>query len=94
MTNEDKAASLSGYDVTNEGWDYPENKRGLCGKREYEIALEMAEWKDAQFKEYLEKKYSKIESLFDKETDSRLIDIYYDRMICLTLIIIELFGGE
>lgn len=52
MTNEEKAEQIaikicgvpSEYDITGE---YP------CAE---EAALEMAEWKDQQFKEYLEKK--------------------------------------
>lgn len=57
MTNEEKAKSLVGCpaDVSINEWNGEEyNKLG------FEYAMEMAKWKDQQFKEYLEKKVQEI----------------------------------
>lgn len=43
MTNIEKAKEISGYDPTNEGWNYPEID---FKKTIYEACLKMAEWKD------------------------------------------------
>lgn len=48
MTNEEKAREIS------DGYDYTFDKRERDAS--YHSALEIAEWKDKEFKEYLEKK--------------------------------------
>lgn len=55
MTNEAKATELvSGY--------------GRCCKEECRlVALKMAEWKDQQFKEYLEKKRDELQEISNKD---------------------------
>lgn len=62
MTNKERAQLLTSFDIKL----YEMHKDTVVGidemeKEKYELALEMAEWKDQQFKEYLE--FRKIECL-------------------------------
>lgn len=85
MTNEEKARELFKTEVGN--LDVPDFDR------EFEIltAIEaMAEWKDQQFKEYLEKKRDKWQSAYEETQDSD----YYAVYNTLAEIINELFKED
>lgn len=54
-------------------------------------AKEMAEWKDHQFKEYLEKKLESIRDCYQESKIEYKRDYYFTQMIAIVEIINELF---
>lgn len=68
MTNEEVALGLS------QKYGAPKNKNREIAV--YQSCIEMAEWKDAQFKKYLENKYIEARNSYDK-TEAKF---YEDRM--------------
>lgn len=94
MTNEEKAIEISWIyhkEYWYEGCDGGEYYNDSVGECEAS-ALEMAEWKDRQFKDYLEKKRQKIVSILEDitEEDARHFALY-QRYVYLGIIINELF---
>lgn len=86
MTNQEQAKAISEkYKDIRYDWDDSPVK-------EYEkVAFEMAEWKDQQFKEYLEKKKEKYPLSFQTETSTYKKAQYH---IIINEIINELFKNN
>lgn len=89
MTNKEKAKDI----VRNKGCVYSVHgklKDPISGKTDiYDSALEMARWKDAQFKEYLR---DRLDSLKNCCVCCRSADFYEGMVETLDEIINELFG--
>lgn len=82
MTNEEKALSLS------QKYGTPKNKNREIAV--YQSCIEMAEWKDRQFREYLEKKKDSLEMDYTKDCFEGNAYKHY----LLTEVINELFNNE
>ena len=81
MTNEEKALDIIF------GWADDVHE---CAK---DAAMEMAEWKDQQFKEYLEKKKEEvIKKMKEHILYSQPEEFYHNRVMFCSEIINELFG--
>lgn len=90
MTNEEKAKELA----SSERISFDELNDSYCNGIECG-ALEMAEWKDEQFKEYLEKKRDKYQKY--AMTRQKLFPgeiLYTGKYEAVNEIINELFGDE
>lgn len=60
----------------------------------YDATLKMAEWKDKQFKEYLEKKLESIKECYQKSKIEYKKDYYSTQMVIIAEIINEVFKEE
>lgn len=86
MTNEEKAYEISQSSSIEDGiWHYATAEIA---------AIIMAEWKDQQFKEYLEKKISEIVSARGRCPDDFEQGINYGKELAIKQIINELFKEE
>lgn len=86
MTNEEKAQELiNEYDF----WHYRDR---YCSVKS---AIKMAEWKDRQFKEYLEKKKEEVtKKMKEHILYSQPEEFYHNRVVFCNEIINELFNEE
>ena len=90
MTNEDKAREIE-LNV----YAFSEKPKGQFEAPAYRAALEMAEWKDQQFKEYLEKKKEEVaKKMKEHILYSQPEEFYHNRVMFCNEIINELFGEE
>lgn len=92
MTNEEKARELTmslklSAILNTANGNKPQSVVALMEKS----ALEMAEWKDHQFKEYLEKKLESIRDCFQKSISEYKKDYCFTQMVIVAEIINELF---
>ena len=88
MTNEEKAKEIEAFFETPN----PKDARFIMC---YQSALEMAEWKDRQFKEYLKSFlsiYVKDRDYFLSKGDSITANHLDMKIGCIQLIIYEFFG--
>lgn len=88
MTVEEKAVEIADNAKRQKYFD--DRCNDLSGNIAYQSAMIMAEWKDAQFKEYLEKKLKEKENRYSGGTQF----FGFGQIACIEEIINELFGGE
>ena len=86
MTNEEKSKILIGYEI-----DTPRNRMRMEARDEYDNLMSIAEWKDQQFKEYLEKKRDIAQKAYVGSSDEDE-DYLCGRSDAIAEIINELFG--
>lgn len=88
MTNEEKAKEFDAR-----AWEYFNNERKADNAPAYRAAILMAEWKDQQFKEYLEKKRARAKEAYITIPD-KYEDYLCGKIDAISEIINELFKEE